>query len=335
MNEETFLSALHEAPNDNVTWLALADWLQEDGQGQRAELVRLVRQLRDLPVMRRLKKRAALKKRVAELLNAGVAPVVPEITNSLGMRLALIPPGHVRTAGGVVAAPAGAGRPRNSAVTFWDFVSPWSQIPPLPLSPPHPPLPQRGEGEIEQKTKPLAGAAGRVLAPPRPFVGEGAGGVRVRCIMRTFLATLLVPLTMLAATAGTIDTVAGTGEKGYSRNGRAATKAKPTEPFHCELDGKGALFVAEAMNHCVRKVDLKAGTITTVAGTGKKGFSGDGGLATKATFNEPYSAVVSPQGDLYVVDRLNLRVRKVDGKSGVVTTVAGNGKEGGSGGGGA
>jgi sugar lactone lactonase YvrE len=145
--------------------------------------------------------------------------------------------------------------------------------------------------------------------------------------MRTFLASLFVPLAALAATAATIETVAGTGEKGYSGDGGPATKAKLNEPFHCELDGKGALFVAEAMNHCVRKVDLKTGTISTVAGTGKKGFSGDGGPATKATFNEPYAVVVSPEGDLYVVDRLNLRVRKVDGKSGVVTTVAGNGKK--------
>jgi streptogramin lyase len=143
--------------------------------------------------------------------------------------------------------------------------------------------------------------------------------------MRLLCAFLLLSLAVVAS-AGTIDSVAGTGEKGYSGDGAAATRAQLNQPFHVDL-GKGALYIAEAFNHCVRKVDLKTGTITTVAGTGEKGFSGDGGAATKATFNEPYAVVVSSEGDLYIVDRLNARVRKVDGKSGIVTTVAGNGKK--------
>jgi uncharacterized protein (TIGR02996 family) len=96
MNEAAFLSALCEDANDEVTWLALADWLEEDGQGQRAELVRLVRQLRTVPLMARIKRRAALEARVAQLLVGGVRPAVPEITNSIGMRLALMPPGNFR-----------------------------------------------------------------------------------------------------------------------------------------------------------------------------------------------------------------------------------------------
>src|SRR5262249_34125546 len=98
MNEETFLSALHENPNDEVTWLALADWLEEDGQTQRAELVRLVRQLHALPAVQvwRTKKRATLEARVVELILSGVRPVVPEVVNSLGMRFALIGPGRFR-----------------------------------------------------------------------------------------------------------------------------------------------------------------------------------------------------------------------------------------------
>lgn len=134
--------------------------------------------------------------------------------------------------------------------------------------------------------------------------------------------------------AGTIDSVAGTGTKGYSGDGGPAVQALLHEPFHCELDGKGHLYIAEALNHCIRKVDLRSGVITTVAGCGKKGFSGDGGPATKATFNEPYAVVVTPEDDLYIVDRLNARVRKVDGKTGIVTTVAGTGKKGFSGDGG-
>jgi uncharacterized protein (TIGR02996 family) len=94
--EAAFLQALHADPNDETTWLALADWLEDDGQPQRAELVRLVRRLRALPVMKRRKERARLEDWVAELLNAGVRPVVPEVVNSIGMRLALIPPGRFR-----------------------------------------------------------------------------------------------------------------------------------------------------------------------------------------------------------------------------------------------
>jgi uncharacterized protein (TIGR02996 family) len=96
MNEETCLAALHADPTDELTWLALADWLDEDGQSQRAELVRSVRRLRALPVMKRTKPRVALENRITALLAAGVRPVVPEIVNDLGMRFALIPAGRFR-----------------------------------------------------------------------------------------------------------------------------------------------------------------------------------------------------------------------------------------------
>jgi uncharacterized protein (TIGR02996 family) len=96
MNEQTFLAALHQNPSDEVTWLALSDWLEENGQTQRAELVRLVRRLRTLPAMKRSKGRVELEARVAELLSSGVRPTVPEVVNSLGMRFALIPPGRFR-----------------------------------------------------------------------------------------------------------------------------------------------------------------------------------------------------------------------------------------------
>jgi uncharacterized protein (TIGR02996 family) len=92
--EAAFLAALHAEPNDEATWLALADWLDEDGQADPAELVRLVRHLRALPVMRRSKDRARLEDRVAELLDTGVRPVAPEVINLIGMRLALLLPGR-------------------------------------------------------------------------------------------------------------------------------------------------------------------------------------------------------------------------------------------------
>jgi sugar lactone lactonase YvrE len=148
---------------------------------------------------------------------------------------------------------------------------------------------------------------------------------------------LLVMLASAAACAGlaaTIDTVAGTGTKGHTGDGGPAAAARLAEPFHCALDGKGRLYVALAAGHCVRRVDLKTGGIVTVAGTTAKGYSGDGGPATKATFNEPYAVAVTAEGDLFVVDRLNACVRRVDGKTGLVRTVAGTGKKGYSGDGG-
>jgi uncharacterized protein (TIGR02996 family) len=97
--EEAFLQALHAEPNDETTWLALADWLEEHDQPERAELVRLVRRLRNLPLMRRVGERARLEDRVAELLCQGVRPVVPEVVNSIGMHLALLPPSRFRMGG--------------------------------------------------------------------------------------------------------------------------------------------------------------------------------------------------------------------------------------------
>jgi sugar lactone lactonase YvrE len=127
--------------------------------------------------------------------------------------------------------------------------------------------------------------------------------------------------------SATISTIAGTGKAGYSGDGGEASSACLNQPFHCDLH-KGDLYIAEAFNHCIRKVNLKTGVITTVAGNGKKGYSGDGGKATQASMNEPYAVAVSDQGNLYIVDRLNAVIRKVDATSGIISTVAGNGKKG-------
>ena len=79
---------------------------------------------------------------------------------------------------------------------------------------------------------------------------------------------------------GIIQTVAGTGEKGYAGDGGLATHARMSEPFMCAFDAQGHLYVAEATNHCIRRIDQATGVITTVAGTGAVGYSGDGGPAT-------------------------------------------------------
>jgi DNA-binding beta-propeller fold protein YncE len=126
---------------------------------------------------------------------------------------------------------------------------------------------------------------------------------------------------------GVMSTFAGTGQRGHTGDGGPAATATLSEPFHCDVDNRGHLYIAESANHCIRKVDLNTGIITTVAGNGKKGYTGDGGPAAQATFNEPYAIAVTKDDDLFIVDRLNAVVRKIDGKTGIVTTVAGNGKK--------
>lgn len=138
----------------------------------------------------------------------------------------------------------------------------------------------------------------------------------------------------MEVTPGMIQTIAGTGEKGYAGDGGPAISALLNEPFMCAFDVQGNLYIAEAINHCVRRLDHRTGVITTVAGTGMSGYSGDGGPATCATLNQPYSLQIDRQGDIYIVDRLNAVIRKVEATTGRITTVAGTGEPGFSGDGG-
>jgi sugar lactone lactonase YvrE len=91
------------------------------------------------------------------------------------------------------------------------------------------------------------------------------------------------------------------------------------------FDRAGNLYFSDTFNNRIRRVDAKTGVITTIAGNGDKGFSGDGGPATDAALNEPYGVVVDRDGNLYIADRLNRRVRRVSAKTGVITTLAGTG----------
>src|SRR5262245_7192489 len=131
-----------------------------------------------------------------------------------------------------------------------------------------------------------------------------------------------------------IQTIAGTGVKGYTGDGGTALQALLSEPFMCAFDVQGHLYIAEATNHCVRRIDRLTGVITTVAGPGAPGYSGDGDLATRATLNQPYSLQLDANGDIYIVDRLNAVIRKVAAATGLIATVAGTGEPGYSGDGG-
>ena len=126
---------------------------------------------------------------------------------------------------------------------------------------------------------------------------------------------------------GQADTVIGTGKKGYSGDGGPAKDADLNEPYEIRFDSCGNIYFVEMINNIIRKVD-KDGNIHTIAGTGKKGYSGDGGPAKEATFNRPHSiALDGAKGHLYVADIGNHRIRRIDLKSGKVTGFAGNGEK--------
>jgi uncharacterized protein (TIGR03437 family) len=124
---------------------------------------------------------------------------------------------------------------------------------------------------------------------------------------------------------GIIVTVAGNGTFGFSGDKGSATSAALNNPLGVALDTSGNLYIADHDNNRVRKVSTN-GVITTVAGSGTQGFSGDGGLATAAQLNGPSGVAVDSSGNLYIADTDNDRVREVS--NGAITTVAGNGVPG-------
>ena len=130
---------------------------------------------------------------------------------------------------------------------------------------------------------------------------------------------------MMAQAYWSISTVAGTGAQGYAGDGGAAQQALLNNPFDLAFDPAGNLCFSDTFNHCIRRIDARSGIISTIAGTGEKGFSGDGGPAKQAQMNEPYGIVIDGAGNIYVADRLNRRVRRIDSTTGVISTLAGDG----------
>src|SRR5262249_29772749 len=128
---------------------------------------------------------------------------------------------------------------------------------------------------------------------------------------------------------GLATTIGGTGKKGDAGDGGPAVDAQLNGPHSLVVAGNGDLYVADTWNNRVRKIDPKTGTITAFAGTGEKGYDGDGGPALKAKFGGIYCLALDPKGEkMYLADLDNRRIRAVDLKSGIVTTVAGNGQKG-------
>ncbi len=133
------------------------------------------------------------------------------------------------------------------------------------------------------------------------------------------------------AATGLITTVAGNGTKGYSGDGGAATSAQLNYPYGVAVDTAGNLYIVDEGNNRIRKVNATTGVITTMAGNGTAGFSGDGAAATLARLNNPTGIAVDAAGNLYIADSNNNRIRKVTAATGVITSVAGTGAQGYSG----
>jgi len=124
---------------------------------------------------------------------------------------------------------------------------------------------------------------------------------------------------------GIITKVAGTLWSGYNGDNRLAKSARLYYPFGVHVDASHNTYIADTYNHRIRKVDGKTGIITTVAGIGSKGFSGDGGPATSARLRYPFNVFLDSAGNIYIVDTYNYRIRKVDAATQIITTVVGDG----------
>lgn len=124
--------------------------------------------------------------------------------------------------------------------------------------------------------------------------------------------------------SGALRTVAGTGEAGYDGDQGLATEARLNEPYEVRFDADGNMVIVEMQNHVIRRVRAGTGRIETLGGTGQRGFSGDGGPAVKAMFNRPHSIALDDQGNVFVADIGNHRIRRIDARTGVVRTIAGS-----------
>ncbi len=134
--------------------------------------------------------------------------------------------------------------------------------------------------------------------------------------------------------SGTISTFAGTGKRERTGDGGPATRASLFGPRAVHVDAAGNVYICEREGNSIRKVEASSGIITTIAGTSRKGYSGDGGPALNATFDGPKEIDIDAAGNIFVVDTENQAIRRIDAKSGVITTVAGSAKRGGAGDGG-
>ena len=150
----------------------------------------------------------------------------------------------------------------------------------------------------------------------------------MRSIFFTGLCLCAAHLLFSPAGAADIRTIAGTGRQTYSGDGGPAHEAGIAEPFGLTIGPDGALYVCSVKNHCIRRIDDRTGFISTVAGSGQMGYSGDGNPASRALCNEPYEVRFDVEGNMFFVEMQNHLVRRVDAKTSIISTVAGTGTAG-------
>ncbi|MEO5926926.1 MAG: hypothetical protein ABIR70_24135 [Bryobacteraceae bacterium] len=130
----------------------------------------------------------------------------------------------------------------------------------------------------------------------------------------------------LDLTTKKMTTIAGNGQRGYSGDGGPAIRATLAAPHELLFDKNGDLYFAERDNHVIRKVNMKTGIISTVAGTGKAGFSGDGGAGNVAELNQPHSIFLDRDGTMLICDIGNHRIRRLHLDTGIINAWAGTGE---------
>jgi DNA-binding beta-propeller fold protein YncE len=181
-------------------------------------------------------------------------------------------------------------------------------------------------------------SAGALLNQPKSIVLSPRSGALYVVDTRNFRVRRIA-----AEAPQIIETVVGNGMPGFAGDNGPPAEAQlqfqkpvdnPEPGGAVALDGEDRVYIADTENQRIRRVDFQANVIETVAGNGTSGFSGDGGLATDASLNYPRDIEFGPDGRLYIADSDNHRVRVVDLSTGIISTVAGNGRAGFSGDGG-
>jgi len=170
------------------------------------------------------------------------------------------------------------------------------------------------------------------------FSGDGASAISAQLNLPTALALDAAGNLYLADTGnhrirkstmatGIITTIAGTGTQGYSGDASLALSAAIDSPTGLALDSANNLYLADTHNHRIRKLNLTTGIITTIAGTGQPGFSGDTASASTATLALPHGLTTDSTGNLYLADTANHRIRRIDAVTGMITTIVGDGTQ--------
>ncbi|HXB13988.1 MAG TPA: hypothetical protein VNZ45_18505, partial [Bacteroidia bacterium] len=158
-------------------------------------------------------------------------------------------------------------------------------------------------------------ASSAELNAPSAIIGDAAGNIYIADGSNERIRKVIP--------SGFINTIAGNGTAGYSGDGGQASAAELNFPAGVAMDASGNMYIADLLNQRIRKISV-SGRITTIAGNGVSGFSGDGGQATNAQLANPFGVAVDPAGNIYIADQFNNRIREVS-SSGIINTIAGTG----------